>query len=89
MPMALASAVGVSRILGQEGTGIPAKGWHFPGIILVFCWQASNAILVACLHGGGSGGAAHYGQRRGHGESPVSIVVSDRMPSRCLPVDTW
>src|SRR5215468_6801782 len=70
MPLAPASAVGVPKILGQEGTGILARGWHFPGIILVFCWHAPSAILVTCLHEGGAGGAARCGHVHGHGGFP-------------------
>src|SRR5919204_3561580 len=70
MPLAPASAVGVPKILGQEGAGILARGWHFPGIILVFCWHAPSAILMTCFHEGGAGGAARCGHVRGHGGFP-------------------
>jgi hypothetical protein len=50
MPLAPTAAVGVSRILGHEGPGILAQGWHFPGSILVFSWPALSAILMICLH---------------------------------------
>src|SRR5262249_17469673 len=68
--MSSTTSVGVLRTIAQQGTIILARGWHFAGIMLVFCWPASSAILKAYRHGDGAGGEAHCGHVPGHGGGP-------------------
>src|SRR5215510_5938934 len=59
--VAPADSISIARNIGQQATTILARGWQFPGIILVFSAIPSSAILESYLHGGASGGETRCG----------------------------
>src|SRR5439155_15171652 len=84
--MAPAHALCIPRNIAQQDTPILARGWKFPGIILVFSDIHLSDILASCPHGDASWSEARCGPAQARALTPVIRVAAAQAPGGVCPL---